>query len=231
MNTLAGAPTFGELLKSWRGERRPSQAGLAHAIETPPRHVSYLETGRARPSREMVGRLSTALQIPLRDRNLLLRAAGFADVYADRNITDQEMAMLREAVMRMMTAHDPYPSLAVDRQWNIADLNPSARKMLAPVAEAFPLDRPDDPVNMFDLTFSPDGLRPFVANWEDYARMAIQRLHREALSPDDLRSGLDRIRKYPDLPEDWWAFDVRYALGPTFSLRMKYGEIELAFFR
>ena len=230
MSIATRTPDFGALLRSWRAERRLSQAGLAHAIETPPRHVSFLETGRARPSREMVTRLSTALQIPLRDRNLLLRAAGFADLYAERDISAAEMATLREAVIRMMTAHDPYPAFAVDRHWNIADLNASARRMMAPVADAFPLDQPDRPVNMLDLTFSPDGMRPFITNWEDYARQAIQRLHREALSPADVRAGLDRLRRYPDLPRDWWAFDVRYAVAPAFTIRMRIGDRALAFF-
>ena len=227
MNTIAHTPEFGALLRSWRAERRLSQAGLAHAVETPPRHVSFLETGRARPSREMVARLSAALQIPLRDRNLLLRAAGFADVYAGRDMSDDDMAMLREAVTRMMTAHDPYPSLVVDRHWNIEDMNASARAMTAPAGDAFPLDQP---LNILDLTFSPDGMRPFIANWEDYARHAIQRLHREALTPADLRAALDRIGKYPDLPKDWWAFDVRYAAAPFFTVRTRIGALERAFF-
>ena len=199
-------------------------------METPARHLSFLETGRAQPSREMVGRLSTALEIPLRDRNLMFRAAGFADLYADRPIEADEMEMLRDAVGRLMTAHDPYPSFGVDRHWTIQDLNRSARAMLAAVAAHFPLDDPARPVNMLDLTFSPHGLRPVIENWEDYVRQAIQRLHREALSPADIRQGLDRVRRYPDLPPNWWAFDVQYAIHPVFPLRTKNGDQRLSFF-
>lgn len=227
MNTMIRTPEFGALLRSWRAERRLSQAGLAHAIETPPRHVSFLETGRAKPSREMVARLSAALHIPLRDRNLMLRAAGFADVYAGHDMSDDEMAMLRQAVTRLMTAHDPYPSLVVDRHWNIADMNASARRMTSLAGDAFP---PGQPLNILDLTFSQDGMRPFIANWEDYARHAIQRLHREALAPADLRAALDRIRQYPDLPQDWWAFDVCYAVAPVFTIQMRVGDLRRAFF-
>ena len=230
MTAAMRTPEFGTLLRSWRSERGLSQAGLAHAIETPPRHVSFLETGRARPSREMVARLSAALRIPLRDRNLLLRAAGFADLYAERDLSDDEMAMLREAVTRLMVAHDPNPSFVVDRQWDIAGLNAAARGMLAPLAGAFPFDRPERPVNVLDLVFSPEGLRPFIENWDDFARQAIQRLHREALSPADVRAGLDRIGRHPDLPEDWWAFDVRYAVTPAFVVRMRMNDVRLAFF-
>ena len=230
MSTSIRTPGFGALLRSWRNERRLSQSGLAHAIQTPPRHISFLETGRAKPSREMVWRVSTALQIPLRDRNLLLRAAGFADVYAEREMSDQDMSMLRDAVRRLMTAHDPYPSFTVDRLWNIRDANPSARAMLAPVAAHFPLDDPERPVNMLDLCFSPDGMRPFIESWEDFARQAIQRLHREALSPEDVRIGMDRVRRYPDLPDNWWAFDVRHAVHPAFPLTVRKDDRRLSFF-
>ncbi|MGP1395901.1 MAG: helix-turn-helix domain-containing protein [Inquilinaceae bacterium] len=230
MNSALRGPEFGHLLKSWRSERHLSQAALAHVIETPPRHVSFLETGRSKPSREMVARLATALQIPLRDRNLLLRAAGFADVYAGREISNSDMAMLRQAVTRLMTAHDPYPSFAVDRGWNVRDMNASGRAMMIPIADAFPADDPDRPINMLDVTFSPSGFRPYITNWEDYARQAIQRIHREALSPADLRAALDRVGRYPDLPKDWWAFDVRYALDPIFPIRIQDGARRLNFF-
>ncbi|MEL7218447.1 MAG: helix-turn-helix transcriptional regulator [Pseudomonadota bacterium] len=230
MNKPLTAPTFGDLLRSWRAERRLSQSDLALAIGTPSRHVSFMETGRSQPSREMIHRLATALTVPLRERNHLFRAAGFADIYADRVIGAEDADMLRQAVTRLMTAHDPYPSFVVDRLWNVRDVNASARKMLAPVAAAFPLDDPETPVNMLDLAFSAEGLRPFITNWEDYARQAIQRLHREALTDADLRAGLDRVATYPDLPTDWWAFDVKYALGPVFTLEMHFEGLDLSFF-
>ncbi|MEM8798025.1 MAG: helix-turn-helix transcriptional regulator [Pseudomonadota bacterium] len=230
MNIPTHALEFGPLLRSWRTERRLSQADLAHAIATPPRHVSFLETGRANPSREMVSRLSAALEIPLRQRNLLMKAAGFADLYGERDISDHEMRMLQKAVLKMMTAHDPYPAFAIDRHWNLRDMNASGRKMWAPIAEAFPLDNPKLPPNMLDATYSPDGFRRFMVNWEDYARQSIQRIHREALSPVDLDAALDRISVYPDLPEDWWAFDVSYALDPVFTVRMEIAGRALSFF-
>ncbi len=230
MNDLALPLAFGDLLRSWRLERHLSQAALAHVIETPPRHVSFLETGRSKPSREMVARLATALKVPLRDRNHLLRAAGFADLYPDHEISDDELRMLRHAVLRLMTAHDPYPAFAIDRDWTVRDANRSGRMMLTPIADTFPLDDPERPANMLDITFSPAGIRPYISNWEDYARQAIQRVHREALSPADLRRALDRIGKYPDLPKDWWAFDVRYTLDPVFTVQMRHGDGRMNFF-
>ncbi len=221
---------FGCLLRSWRAARNMSQEQLAHAVETPPRHVSFLETGRSTPSREMVSRLCVALDVPLRERNHLFRKAGFADVYFDRTIATDEMMMLRSAVARLMTAHDPYPTFAIDRHWNVREVNRSAAEMLTLAAPAFPMDDPDTPVNMLDLAFSPQGLRPYIVNWEDYARQAIQRLHREALTSDDLKAGLIRLRRFPDVPSDWWAFDVRYVVRPAFTVRMHYRGVDLAFF-
>ncbi|QPH55724.1 helix-turn-helix domain-containing protein [Pontivivens ytuae] len=230
MNTVSAPSEFGDLLRSWRHERRLSQGALANAIETPSRHVSFLETGRAQPSREMVTRLSTALQVPLRDRNLLLRAAGFADLYAEATLSDAEADMLRNAVLRMMTAHDPCPAFVIDRFWEVHDANASGRRLLGRIAEAFPFDPPHVTANMLDMTFSPDGIRPYIRNWTDYARQAIQRLHREALSPDDLRGALDRIAAYPELPKDWWALDVRYAHDPVFPIEMEADGRRLNFF-
>ncbi|MDX8354513.1 helix-turn-helix transcriptional regulator [Cognatiyoonia sp. IB215182] len=230
MNVAALPLDFGNLLRSWRSERRLSQADLANVIETPSRHVSFLETGRAKPSREMVTRLATALHVPLRDRNLLLRAAGFADLYAERHMSEEEMSMLRKAVLRLMTAHDPYPAFVVDRDWTVQDANASGRMMLAPIAATFPFDDPENRPNMLDITFSPDGIRPFIVNWEDYARQAIQRIHREALGPADVRRALDRIGRHPDLPKDWWAFDVQYTLDPIFTVQLRNGDRRLNFF-
>ncbi|MEM8812881.1 MAG: helix-turn-helix transcriptional regulator [Pseudomonadota bacterium] len=230
MTTLNSTTRFGALLRSWRQERRLSQAALANAIETPSRHVSFMETGRATPSRDMVTRLSTALQIPLRDRNALFRAAGYADLYEDLTPSATELSMIRQAVSRMIAAHDPCPAFVFDRQWDVQDANDAGRLMLGRIESAFPFDPPSTPVNMLDATFSPQGIRPYIVNWPDYARQAIQRLHREALSPDDLRGALDRIRGYPALPDDWWALDVRYALQPVFPIQMQAGDRHMNFF-
>jgi len=230
MNVAALTPEFGQVLKSWRTARRLSQADLANTIETPSRHVSFLETGRSKPSREMVARLAAAMEIPLSDQNLMLRSAGFADIYLQSELTQSEMDLLKRTVSRMMQAHDPFPSFVIDRDWNIRDVNQSARQMMGLIAEAFPLDFEGNGLNILDVAFSHNGLRPYITNWDDYARQAIQRIHRECLSPQDLRRALDRIARYPDLPADWWKLDVQYALSPVFPLRMKNDEQEMNFF-
>ncbi|MDX8348093.1 helix-turn-helix transcriptional regulator [Cognatiyoonia sp. IB215446] len=230
MTDFAPPSSFGEVLRSWRRARRLSQADLAHAIETPPRHVSFLETGRSKPSRDMVTRLAAAMDVPLRDRNLMLRTAGFADLYQAGELSSGEMQMLKDAVSRMMRAHDPFPSFVIDRYWHVRDANASARQMLSLIAASFPFDDIHSSLNMLDITFSPEGFRPFITNWDDYARQSLQRIHREALSPVDLRAALDRVARYPDLPGDWWALDVQYTLSPVFPIQMLNGEREMNFF-
>ncbi|QEE35720.1 helix-turn-helix transcriptional regulator [Octadecabacter sp. SW4] len=229
MNSTSQQPYFGDLLRSWRSERQQSQAELALKVETPPRHISFLETGRSKPSRDMVFRLSAALGIPLRDRNLLLRAAGLADAYAVHDINSDEMSTVHGAVIRLMTAHDPNPSFAIDRTWNIVDMNASAQFLIAHLVGDLPSNSTRR-LNLLDLAFDPRGLRPHVDNWEDFATQTVQRLHREALCPEDLRTALNRIKRHPDLPERWWDFDVKYTPNPVFPICLNLGGAPLRLF-
>lgn len=228
MNSTSPQTYFGGLLRSWRTERQLSQAELALTVETPSRHISFLETGRSKPSRDMIFRLSAALGIPLRDRNLLLRAAGLADAYAVHEITSDEMSTVRGAVIRLMTAHDPNPSFAIDRSWNIVDMNASAQFLVAHLAGRLASNSKTH-LNVLDLAFDPQGLRPHVDNWEDFASQTVQRLHREALCPEDLRIALDRIKRHPNLPDRWWDFDVKYTPNPVFPicLNLAGGQLRL----
>lgn len=222
--------SFGALLRSWRHERGLSQSALALQAQTPARHVSFLETGRANPSRDMITRLSTALDVPLREQDLMFRAAGFLDQRSSRSLDDTDMHLLRQAVLHMMTAYDPYPALVINRDWQIVDANTSARRTLALVQAAHPLDDPARPANVIDLLLSPDGLRPLIENWDTCARQLIQRLHREALSPADLRRAMARVRRHPDLPDDWWSLEVNYDVKPVSVVHLRLGTERLSFF-
>lgn len=220
---------FGKLLRSWRAERRLSQAELALTVQTPSRHVSFLETGRAKPSREMVARLATALQVPISERNLFYRSAGFADVYLNRPLDDPDMRLLHEAVNTMIHAHDPCPAFAFDGNWAIVNANTAGHQLISHGDANLDAEEEAE-LNILDLSFDPRRLRRLIENWDAFARQAIQRLHREAASKADLEDALDRIARYPDLPKDWWAIDVNYTVAPVFPINIKINDVTLALF-
>ncbi|MGW2588779.1 helix-turn-helix domain-containing protein [Streptomyces sp. NPDC001515] len=173
--------TVGELLRGWRGRRGLSQLDLALAADVSPRHVSLVETGRTRPSAAMVLRLAEQLDVPLRDRNRLLLAAGFAPRYAERPLDDAALAAARRAVDRVLRAHEPYPALAFDRRWNILRTNRAVHPFLADVDPA--LLRP--PVNLIRLGLDPRGFAPLVVNLADVRRVFRARVGRQlAAAPD-----------------------------------------------
>lgn len=230
MSKIEKSHEFGALLRFWRAERRLSQADLAHDIETPPRHISFLETGRANPSRNMVARVASALDVPLRDRNALLKAAGYADVYSTHALSDAEMLQLRQAVTHMIKAQNPYPSFVIDSRWNVLDANDGGQDVMALVADEFPFEPSVTPVNMLDAVFSPDGFRSHISNWERYARHFIQRLHRQSASGQELDKILDRVRTHSGLPSDWWKFDVGYVDTPMLPIEMIINGHDMTFF-
>ena len=178
----------------------------------------------------MITRLATALQIPLGDRNALLQAAGFADLYPIRDLSEPDMAMLKQAVTRLMMAHDPFPSFVVDRHWNVRDANRAGRALFRLIERNLELDLTTEPTNMIEAILSNDGFRPLIENWEDYVRQLIQRLHREALINNDLVSTLERMKKQPEVPKDWWSFNPAYDQDPAFPIRMRIDGKIMSFF-
>ena len=155
----AAAP-FGRLLRHWRTQRCCSQQALALQAEVSARHLSWLETGKALPSRAMVLRLAERLDVPLRERNSLLAAAGYAPLFVERGLDDPAMAPARQALQRLLDAHEPWPALAVDRHWNLLAHNRLVPLLMAGAAPA--LLQP--PVNVLRLSLHPQGLAPRVAN-------------------------------------------------------------------
>ena len=174
-------PGFGPLLRQWRQRRRVSQLDLALAADVSARHVSFLETGRSRPSREMVLRLAERLDVPLRDRNPLLLAAGFAPSYPQRAFEDPALAPVREAVAAILAGYEPYPALAVDRGWNLVAANAGIAALTAPAAPA--LLAP--PVNVLRLSLHPDGMAPRILNLAQWRQHVLGRLAREAAASAD----------------------------------------------
>ncbi len=165
---------FPEALKDWRARRRFSQLELAVQADVSARHIAFLETGRARPSAAMIGRLADALQIPMHERNQLLTLAGFAARYPGRQWNDPEMAPVRRAVERTLTQHAPYPAIAVDRLWTVMLMNGPARMLFGEVGLV-------EGGSLLDLMVS-DRLPPMIENWPDVAHHAAQRLRIESAS-------------------------------------------------
>ena len=218
----ADRPAFGALLREWRQRRRVSQLDLAISADVSARHVSFLETGRSRPSREMVLRLAERLDVPLRDRNPLLLAAGFAPSYPRRALDDPAMTPVREAVDAILAGYEPYPALVVDRGWNLVAANAG----VAPLTAAAAAHLREPPVNVLRLSLHPDGLAPHIANLAQWRGHVLGRLGREAAAAGD--DGLaELLRELTDYPGGTEPAGPDHAVAVP--LRIRLGGRELAF--
>lgn len=188
----------GDLLRHWRQHRRWSQLDLATEAEVSTRHLSCMETGRALPSREMLLRLAERLEVPLRERNQLLTAAGYAPMYRERPLADPTMQPAYAAVQRVLHAHDPFPALAVDRQWNLVAHNRAAGAFMI----GLPPELLEPPVNVLKVSLHPQGLAPRIANFAAWREHLFDRLaHQVRASGDATLAALaDELRALP-LPE------------------------------
>jgi transcriptional regulator with XRE-family HTH domain len=189
------ATSVGDHLREWRRRRRMSQLDLAVDAEISTRHLSFVESGRAQPSREMVLHLAERLAVPLRDRNLLLVSAGYAPVFAERPIGDPALAAARKAIELVLKGHEPYPALAVDRHWTLVDANRAVAPLLAGAAPA--LLKP--PVNVLRLSLHPDGLAPRIANLPEWRAHLLERLRKQIDASADpvLVALLEELRALP----------------------------------
>jgi len=172
---LMAATGFGELLRDWRHRRRLSQLDLALEADVSARHVSFVESGRSAPSRAMVLRLADALAVPPREQNQLLLAAGLAPAYAERGVDDPGMAAVRAGIDQVLAAYDPYPCLAVNRNWDVLQANPGTATLLDGVAAPL-LETP----NALRIALHPDGLAPRIRNLAQWRHHLLSRLRREA---------------------------------------------------
>ena len=185
----------GEQLRDWRQHRRLSQLDLALSADVSTRHLSFVETGRAQPSREMLVRLAEHLEVPLRERNTLLVSAGYAPIYAATPLDDPAMRVVREAVDLVLASHEPYPALAIDRHWNLVAANRAVGPLLEGVAEE--LLAP--PVNVLRLSLHPDGLAQRTTNLAFWRSHILTRLAREVeMSHDPVLADLHKeLSEYP----------------------------------
>ncbi|MNZ42681.1 anaerobic benzoate catabolism transcriptional regulator [compost metagenome] len=221
MNTHAHP--VGVLLRQWRQRRRLSQLDLACDAEISTRHLSFVETGRAHPSREMLLHLAEQLEIPLRERNRLLTAAGYAPLFSQRDLADPALDAARQAIEQLLKAHEPNPALAVDRQWNLLAANAAVApfligvdaKLLAP------------PLNVLRLSLHPRGLAPRILNLGQWRAHLLSRLRRDVdLSADEgLQALLEELRTYP-APEDEGELPGEAVLVPL-QLATDFGVLSL----
>ena len=215
---------LGTLLRDWRRRRRLSQLDLALEAGVSARHLSFLETGRSKPSREMVLHLSEQLEVPLRDRNHLLLAAGFAPAFEERAIDAPEMAPVREALERVLAGHEPYPALVVDRWWKLA----AANRSIAMFTDTVPEHLMAPPVNVLRVSLHPDGMASRILNYGEWRAHLLDRLHRQvALTGDDRLAEL-----YAELSAYPGATAAVHGPGGEIAVPLRYdaGGRELSFF-
>ena len=195
---------FGPMLRTWRRRRGASQLALALQSGVSQRHVSFLESGRARPSREMVVQLTSALDVPLRQRNAMLLAAGFAPAYRETNLTAPELLPVRKAIDHILKRQEPYPAVVIDRLWNLIQGNDAANAFTVFLFEGPPPPPPPGkPPNLLQWLLDPKALRPKIANWEEVARHLVSTTYAEILADGGEPRALafiEEIMAYPDVP-------------------------------
>lgn len=189
------SPPVGHLLRTWRQRRRMSQLDLASEAEISPKHLSFVETGRSAPSREMLLRLAEHLAIPLREQNILLLAAGYAPMFPERPLDAPELQAARQAISLVLTGHEPYPALAIDRHWTLVTANRAIPPLLTGVDPT--LLQP--PVNVMRLSLHPAGLAPRIANYREWRTHVLTRLRQQVdVSADPVLIELLRdVTAYP----------------------------------
>jgi transcriptional regulator with XRE-family HTH domain len=221
---------LGDHLRDWRRRRRMSQLDLACEADISARHLSFVETGRSQPSRDMVLHLAERLDVPLRERNVLLVAAGYAPVFAERSLTDPALQAARNAVDLILKGHEPYPALAVDRHWTLVASNDAVARLLAGTPPA--LLQP--PVNVLRLSLHPEGLAPRIVNLAEWRGHLLTRLRRQIdVSADPILVDLmTELRSYPvsnEPDKGASASDQDYA-GVVVPLRLVMKNRVLSFF-
>ena len=218
---------LGALLRQWRGARNKSQMEASLDAGVSQRHLSFIEIGRSVPSRETLIGIAEALEIPYRDRNSLLLAAGYAPMYEDAGWGEQELRSVTEALNRMLRQHEPYPAIVMDRYWNVLRTNTASPRFFNSFVD---LSARPQPRNLLHLLFDPTGMRPFIANWEEVARTLIQRVYRESVGrviDEKSQDLISALLAYPGTKPEWRTPPVQRGPSdlPVIPIRfMKDGE-------
>jgi len=227
-----GKNRLGVLLRRWRGLRRKSQLMLALDAQVSQRHLSFIESGRAQPSREMILTIAEALEMPLRGRNEVLGAAGFAPAYPERPLDVSEMTRVREALKRVLDHHEPYPAMVLDQSWNIVMHNVAAKRIIERCIDkaALILLSPDGRLNFMRMMFASNGVRPRVRNWQRSAPILIARLRLEAAAYPGSPSESLFQELLPSAPPAFIGGADDIPLEPTVPLELEIGDAVLRLF-
>jgi len=225
---VTAVTAFGERLRWWRERRGLSQLDLAGHADTSQRHLSFLESGRTGPSRDMVLRLCAALDVPLRQQNALLLAAGFAPAWRESDLAAPELAKVYAALDFMLAQQEPYPAFVVDRRWNLLRANTGAVRFVQFLLGAVP----SGPVNLADALVSPDALRPLIANWDEVALYFLRGVQADAIADGtaETASLLRRLLAYPGVPALSQAVSLVEARAPVLTMDFRKGESSLRVF-
>ncbi|SFS00647.1 Helix-turn-helix domain-containing protein [Dyella sp. OK004] len=222
-------PPIGALLREWRAARRISQLELALQSDMSARHLSYVETGKAQASREMVCRMAKALKLPLRERNTLLLAGGYAPEYAENPLATPALGRMRQAIELILAHQEPYAAFVLDRHWNVLMTNQAAVRINRLLMQG----RESPHANLLHQVFDPKDFRSVMANWPEVAEKFIHHLHEQLASvPSDQRSQqlLNEILQYPDVPASWRFRDLKNEPDPVLTIVFRSDEGELRFF-
>ena len=225
--------SFGARLRWWRDRRGLSQLDLAGTAGTTQRHLSFLESGRAAPSREMILRLAAALDLPLRQQNELFLAAGYAPLWRESSLTAPELARVNSALDYMLTQQEPYPAFVVDRRWNLLRANAGAGRLVEFLTGPAPAVAPDgEPVNLAVALVSPDGLRPLIVNWQEVARYFLRGVQADAIADatEETAELLQRLLAFPGVPALSDTVPFEEASAPVLSIHFRRGDTSLRLF-
>ena len=219
--------SLGTLVKDWRARRRVSQLELAHRVGVSTRHLSFVETGRSKPSPELVTALGIELEVPLREQNTMLMAAGYAPRYPHTSLDAEAAGAARSAVTRILDAHDPFPGVAVDRGWDVIVHNQAAGTLLSLVSPELSVP----PVNVYRMSLHPDGLAKHTLNLPEWGAAMLRQLRRDFAVTGDprLESLLDEISRYPAMSEIEAGIEAS-GHDLVVPFRVSIGGMELAFF-
>ncbi|MGY8662862.1 helix-turn-helix transcriptional regulator [Bradyrhizobium sp. UFLA05-109] len=199
------ATSAGALLRHWRDIRGKTQLDLSFDAGVSQKHISFVESGRSTPSRQMLLDLAQALDVPLRERNELLLAAGYAPSYFDPALDAPVMTSINRALQRMLRQHEPFPAIVMDRYWNVLMTNEAAPQLFNCFID---MSARPTPRNLLHLMFDPEGMRPFVANWPETARGLLARVYREAVGrviDERMKALLAELSQYPGVKPEWRA--------------------------